>query len=313
MTEVLFKFVSGDTNASDSSLEPQFVRIRSNNTADTYIVSYTGTPAYYTYTPGTNPSFLPFNPYNIMVNATNSFVNRFKRIALVGVRIKYAIPNINIMNNILVFNYNNIIYTATIEIGFYQTVPDLFLGTNGDSDLNGIVYALNQAVGSNVFTWTPDPLNPLMGMLDAAESYYFILDQGGFMRGTQTYNLPWDQSAITSKTTGPSYLQYNAYWNIYCQELIQYSKLYNSSNDITTSSGFLGRIPITSYMASHPGYYDLHTNDVVWINWEPAQKISTLTFRTSNNYNDDLQILEFPQATHSYSNTFFEWQFLIET
>jgi hypothetical protein len=208
-----------DEQVTDENLEPPFVRVRAGNTGFIYADSDAREDL-------SNPT-----QYVLGGGGQQFYARKLKRLALSGLQIALAIPNINARNGTVIFHSSatGLNYTVTIPEGVYATVA---------AGAAALQTALNSAGGSGLtFTVTVNPLQPLQITIAAAGGLYFFPVGPAFIASTMMthgrylFNLPRSQVPAASMTAGAVYLQYTRWFDILSSEYSLYTKNPNTSND----------------------------------------------------------------------------------
>lgn len=268
-SKVLLESIN-DAQIDDENLEPQFIRLRSNNLGNLYVGS-------------TSEFQNNFNPSQLLLNAKSLATRKIRRISLTALDINYRIPNINPRNyTITIFSsVTSLTHTVNLSEGFYSTA--LALATE-------LVAKLNTLTGASGLTFTAvvNPIDNSVYTINAAGgNFYFVNSSPLVNKGLFLINLESTQTLSSSKIAGPMNLYYTRYIDVTSRELCQYDKNPSGSTDDIFKVNNLERIFLyqePDSVVGQPFRDFVEFPNPRWFNYNRTQSIGTidLTFYDEN-------------------------------
>lgn len=261
----LLKLVS-DNVVTDIDLEPQYVRVRHNNSANSYLQIDSVDPSSNAYISTAGTGFLQQKVRRFAVKSHSYFDNT---------------ANINPRNGTFIFMTGGTQYTATVGPGFYPSAG---------SGINALLAALN-AAGSGVTFAATQVTGSTYFSLNGTATFYFV-GGNGITNGTYSFGIPVGTAATAAAllTIGPVLLYYTRWIDINSTALNQYSKLNNSS--MNNSSTLLYRLFLPSQTTTTPGTQLTQTlsDPLRWINFNPSNDSKTVDIHLFDEFNQPLYL-----------------------
>lgn len=293
-----------DSTFQDFTLEPQYVRVRANNTANlifnsTDIVVTTSDPTNLILTQYGSPSAI--------------LMRKAKRIALTRIQFSHSTPCINKRNNnVTIFRADtNAIVTFDLPEANFTTPTDLmtFLVTifNTIPGLAGINFGFNVSAGiDNVFQ--------LYSIAGIRFSISPVCSAAAF--GWWCYGFPYNYradfvenvanlNALASEymSIGPVNLTYSPFVDFNSTALNSYSKVCNSSTAFGQNR-LVGRLPLRRWNGADPDAlknrtYDIQIENPVWFTWNPEENINAIDFQLTDDIGKSFYAPTFIEAPGS--------------
>jgi hypothetical protein len=266
-----------DSKQNDQNLEPQYVRIRSNNMS--WIALDSNDKRI------TNPTPQDCVDFSL----SNITTRKIKRFGLESAFYNWPIPNVNTRNNIITFfsSFSSTTHTVTLTEGFYQTLTAL--STEMQTQLNSVA-------GASGLTFTlsiPANLGYVLDMTTVGGSFYFTDTCKFITKGLHLLHMPSGVTKLTnSLRTGQADLQYTRWFDIVSFQLDQYNK-----NPFTSSRNGEQNIVARIYMgtAQTPwipdyGYRDYLQNNIRYVNFNRDQSLANIDFKVYDEFGDPLYV-----------------------
>lgn len=249
-----------DSQQLDQNLEPQHVRIRSNNNALLYLDS------------ADRIDQQPFNDFSL--NKATVLSRKIKRFALDGAQFMWSIPNVNEKNNVITF------FSTTSLLNHSVTVPQGFYDFT--TIQVAMVTALNTVSGASGLTWSTSAV-PAGGMkfnLNVAGGTYHFVDCIWITYGDFLVPLPEELTNSASKMTGWCMLTYTRWFDIISFSFYQYTKNPNSTTKYGEKN-ILARIFMDGDMAYNPSpnWKFFQVTVPKWVNFEISQNIANIDIK----------------------------------
>jgi hypothetical protein len=272
-----------DSTFQDFTLEPQYVRVRANNSANLIFNS-------------TDIVVTTSNPTNIVLTQYGSpssiMMRKAKRLALTKISLSHSISNINENNNKLtVFRADsNSIIPIILPINNFTTPADLmtYLITvlNGEPLLAGINFAFLPSIGF-------DNIYQLYSVAGIKFCFSPLCSAVAF--GYWTFGFPYTYRsdfvetvasliALSSvyQTIGPINLTFSPFIDFTSTALTSYTKAQN----VTTGNGakLLGRLQLRRWNGADTQSlknrnYEVEIENPVWFSWNPEENINAIDFQ----------------------------------
>lgn len=295
-----------DSVFQDLTLEPQMVRVRSNNSANLILELQ-------------DVQSFPSLPTNVKVTQYGSqsaiLMRKVKRIALTKVLFTYYTPCINEYNNLLSVYRDDTQQIIDIVLVKYQPAdPNAFMVY-----LIDILNAEPGLVGMNFsFIVSPDFDNIFQLASSAGIKFAFSPDCSavingfpamGFPRGfrrTIANNtlLPYSLQELRDISSsymaiGPVNLTYSPFVDFNSTTLTGYSKM-NSASTGGTGKETLYRLFLRKYNQANPSEiknrnYEIDILNPVWITWNPEESLNTIDIFLTDNNGRPFRVEEFLQ------------------
>lgn len=254
-----------DSIQTDINLEPQFVRVRSNN------ISYL--------TLDSQVCYNEIDATNILISSVSApgvtpqpLISGVSRLGILDFSLNYSPVNVNGRNQDLGFYYNVSgtyqRYNITMPTGNYTTITMI---------MNELISLMNVATGNaDIFSYailTP-PQNPLRVTITAASKFYFDNTTDGVKYGINLWNLPPTglAGAATTQTIGPVRLIYSQYVQVVSDDLCQWIKNPNQTNNRINSN------VVITFGTQFSGFTDRYPV-INWINWNKLASTFAIRFR----------------------------------
>jgi len=269
------------------NLEPQYVSIRSINSAKIYLRAA--------------DCKLETSKVDMLVSTikspsdnANVLIHNASRIKFSNVNLKYTIPNINERNNQLTFfsSVTNTAFSVFIPIGFYDSTQDV---------MQAIIDGWNFFTGTSglTFSFSAVNLRPDCYLLDSAGGDYYVDPECTAVKfGSSLYALPIDGFS-NSKFVGTMSLFYTQFIDFVSNSLTKYQKLKNRTTGY--DSNIIYRIYIDDPTLPHTIYSV--NNDNVSFSYNPGDSINLIDMTL---YDDNGQILYQPTSAANNNDT-FDW------
>lgn len=285
-----------DEIVNDENLEPQMIRVRSNNNSYIFIDNEIRKD--------------DTNPVDLILGGNNSvlFARKIRRWAVAQFNISWTVPNVNPRNNVLTFEYNlpGNRETITIPEGFYssqeQLLDELIAQLNTKTGITGITFSYSQPqdTAGNV-------INRRCATISGAGGTFRFYDEATgltspmIQRGEHLINLSTNNTFTTSKNAGSINLQYTRYFDITSFALNQYTKNPSSSNALGATNIVI-RVPITDRDA-HIEIYELR--NLSWVNYNSSQTLTNIDFQLVDEHGELLYVGDCHNGDGTKSN--FVW------
>ncbi len=248
-TPVVLSGISDNQIIESETLEPQLIRIRSNNLGYMYVDSRD------TSKPVTEP------PVNIIIGGQGKslFKDQIKRIKLVFLDLFWITPNCNVRNNEIKFISSNTgatVYTVTVPEGQYDeaSIFPIPAPPAPPGLIDALVAAMNTVTGASGLTFshslngaTSQLFDGRAGTLDSAGGSYQILESKATLRGEPLWNLidPSIDVLSVSKPIGFINLRYTRFIEFRSDTLSQFSKNRNVAGTRGTNNLIFRLFPST--------------------------------------------------------------------
>ena len=269
-----------DSTQIESSLEPQYIRKRSNNNSTIYLDSS-----------GRNTSYSPNNL--ILSSGTSVLARKIKRFKISGVYINYNTPNVNVRNNTINFYANgdtSILYTATVTESYYTFA----------SFQIALQAVLNGAGSGLIFTVFPDASNQTYTIfVGIGTSFAFDINSPMIKKGRHLVNLPAENPPRfdISVTAGTVSMFYTRYIDFRSSVLNEYNK--NPSADSKFGEfNKLFRFFLGDEDKLAPFNRFVPFIGETWTNYETTRNIATTDIQVLDEFNEFVYI-----PTYSYFET----------
>lgn len=268
-----------DSEQNDQNLEPQFIRIRSNNTS-------------YCYLDITDGTYIGSAKYNIGGTSNDIFTSGIHRLAMQSCSFNINSPNINIYNNTFVFTTNGVNkYTVTIPEGFYSA-------TNG---LAALVAALNGSGSGLTFSTTLIVDSNLYRLTSVGGNFSFLStpESTGINRGRFCFGIRPNTPLSNFLVIGSVLMYYTRYIDVNSSALTQFAKLLPGGKDVSRTN--LCRLFFPYNTTNNNGVFAIQA-PLQWYNFNPGYAIQSVDisltdefglplYLPSYNYNFALQFI----------------------
>ncbi len=261
----------------NSNLEPQYVTTRTPSRAIIYLDS------------ADNP--LQKNKTNLIMStqrtetdSQNNLAYGISRISVDSVNITYVTPNVNALNNTVIFRSSNTgltNHTVILTEKFYTNTNDLI--TEIKNKMQAISGVTGLTFGFTSITSAPDTYNLTSG----GGSYYFVnIPENTSLKAQATYGFPTDQNFTFNKTVGYMSLYYTK-WIDVCSTIInKYAKVRSISNGV--NSNIVVRMFLDDPISPHEfTYFTVPNVSYTFIGNEP---INYIDFQLRDMYGNLLYI-----------------------
>lgn len=276
-----------DELLGDENLEPQMVRIRSQNSGFVYIDSKDNT----------SPRFND----ELISSSGTIFPRKIRRFAVTEFFGYINIPTINSRNNTICFLSgltNPVIHTVQIGEGYYAT-PELLM--------DAVVTALNSVSGASLITFSHavTPLAPNFSVLSSAPAGYIILDSPectAVTRGRYLLNLPTGGAFAPSKVVGSIQMYSTRFIDLTSFSLNQYTKNPSATSSALYGSNLLLRLYVLKVGEPYREFFAI--KEPGWINMNKTQSLSAIDFGVYDEFGERLTFPDFVIPSASDNSMF---------
>jgi hypothetical protein len=257
-----------DYMQNDQNLEPQFIRLRSNNNGYIFID-----------TEDSNSS----NQNQFIVSKTGFLTSKIKRLGVGGLQYCLPIPNINIYNNSLTFHssVSAANHTVSLTIGFYSLSAFITM----------LQTQLNTVTGASGLTFTVTQRTNFANSINiAAAGGTFYLPPG--LSSFETYGrymcyLQYDLVFSTSKNSSQSYLVPTRWVDVISDVFAEYDKNPVSSTRFGENH-ILYRLYCTYDRISNPRFEILENPNIRWVNYNRDVSLANIDFKLRDEFGNDV-------------------------
>jgi hypothetical protein len=310
-------------NDLPGSYEPQFIRVRSNNTNQLFC----------------DIQDLEGGGEKVDVLITSDKGDTTRPGALISRAERVAVESVGFFNNLWNVNpYNNEIkISLSYDDGFSTIVEDVTVNVQNGlyTDIDKLLTAVEDALNAGIAT-TADPVQygafsfvPIVDYVDPTKrllqlsgnsndaAYYFLTDSLMLKFGSQLINLPDVQVPSASKYVGSIGMLYTRYVDFFSNSITHDSKSKNISNNKNGGSSliyrhFLSNLADGILPGIQPRWSGSFPGQLNWMNFEHDRFISSIDIQLRDQFGNSLYNWSNPDRVDTSDGFLYDINFIVE-